>query len=81
MTETTPRLPARFDGPPDAGGIEFGRSNVRDAEGREMLSGPPVMYRPREGTIFLFPSYLWHRTIPFEGGEERISVAFDVITD
>lgn len=36
--------------------------------------------RPQEGLIVLFPSYFWHYTVPFEGDEERISVAFDVVT-
>ena len=29
--------------------------------------------------IVLFPSYYWHHTIPFAGGEDRICVAFDVV--
>jgi len=33
---------------------------------------------PAEGVVLLFPSYLWHATVPFERGEERISIAFDV---
>ncbi|MEQ8394912.1 putative 2OG-Fe(II) oxygenase [Thalassobaculum sp.] len=33
---------------------------------------------PRPGMIVLFPSYVWHRTVPFDGGGERISVAFDL---
>lgn len=33
---------------------------------------------PTPGMIVLFPSYVWHRTVPFEGGGERISVAFDL---
>lgn len=33
---------------------------------------------PRPGMIVLFPSYVWHRTVPFEGEGERISVAFDL---
>jgi tetratricopeptide (TPR) repeat protein len=35
--------------------------------------------KPEEGLIVLFPSYFWHYTIPFESGEDRISVAFDVM--
>jgi uncharacterized protein (TIGR02466 family) len=35
--------------------------------------------RPQEGQIVLFPAYFWHYTVPFEGDEPRISVAFDVI--
>ena len=33
---------------------------------------------PAEGTMVLFPSYLWHNTIPFESEHERISISFDV---
>jgi hypothetical protein len=35
--------------------------------------------RPVEGLLVLFPSYLYHRTIPFEGDAPRISVAFDFV--
>jgi len=34
--------------------------------------------KPRPGTMVLFPSHFWHHTIPFDGPEERICVAFDV---
>jgi Tfp pilus assembly protein PilF len=34
---------------------------------------------PREGRMILFPSYFYHRTIPFEGPEPRISIAFDAM--
>jgi hypothetical protein len=27
----------------------------------------------------LFPSYFWHRTLPFEAAETRISIAFDAV--
>ncbi len=29
--------------------------------------------------MLLFPSYMLHRTLPFAGAGERISIAFDVI--
>ena len=35
--------------------------------------------RPRAGTLLLFPSYFWHGVVPFEGTQQRICVAFDVI--
>lgn len=41
---------------------------------------PPLrLIRPVEGMMLSFPSYFWHRTIPFEGTRDRISIAFDVI--
>ncbi len=35
--------------------------------------------QPEEGLMILFPSYFYHRTVPFETGETRISIAFDVM--
>jgi uncharacterized protein (TIGR02466 family) len=35
--------------------------------------------QPREGSMVLFPSYLYHRTIPFESDDIRISIAFDLL--
>ncbi len=29
--------------------------------------------------MVLFPSYFYHRTIPFESDEQRISIDFDVM--
>jgi hypothetical protein len=29
--------------------------------------------------MLLFPSYVYHRTIPFQDSEDRISFAFDVV--
>ncbi len=57
-----------------AGWIEFGR--------------PPYYYafdnehdvrtiQPREGMLALFPSYFYHRTIPFDSDKERVTIAFD----
>jgi tetratricopeptide (TPR) repeat protein len=33
---------------------------------------------PREGRLVLFPSYMWHGTIPFSSGE-RMTAPFDVV--
>jgi tetratricopeptide (TPR) repeat protein len=33
---------------------------------------------PKVGTLGLFPSYMWHGVIPFEGSE-RLTVSFDVV--
>jgi hypothetical protein len=33
---------------------------------------------PKVGDIVLFPSSLFHRTIPFESNEQRICIAFDL---
>ncbi|QBY06007.1 tetratricopeptide repeat protein [Thalassotalea sp. HSM 43] len=34
--------------------------------------------QPEVGILTLFPSYVWHSTIPFTGSEPRVSVAFDL---
>ena len=38
-----------------------------------------VEVKVEEGLLLLFPSYFFHRTIPFDADGTRISVAFDVI--
>ncbi len=60
----------------EAGAIEFGRPAPPFATPAE----PEVMViRPETGLLVLFPSFFWHRTIPFQGGGKRISIAFDLI--
>ena len=39
---------------------------------------PRHVVRPREGRLVLFPSCLWHGTVPFSGDQPRLSVAFDI---
>ena len=73
------RVPDSIGAGAEAGYIEFGLSNVKDAEGRERASRFRLTAQPREGEALLFPSYLWHRTLPFTGAEDRISIAFDVL--
>ena len=42
------------------------------------LSFPPILeIEPKPGRLVLFPSFLWHRTLPFPKGE-RLTVAFDM---
>ena len=58
----------------DEGAIEFGGHDL----GARLAEGPTCRIRPRPGMMVLFPSYFYHRTIPFEGTGRRISIAFDV---
>jgi hypothetical protein len=37
--------------------------------------------RPEPGLLALFPSYMWHGTVPFEGDQPRMTLAFDLISD
>ena len=37
-----------------------------------------ISFRPKESSSIIFPSSLFHRTIPFDDDEDRISIAFDL---
>ena len=37
------------------------------------------IFEPKEGRMFMFPSFEYHRTVPFESSEQRISIAFDLL--
>ena len=64
------------DAGPQDGWIEFGRppETIRYRHTPETRT-----IAPATGRMLLFPSFLYHRTIPFEDAAERISFAFDVI--
>ena len=57
------------------GWIRFGRPPV-DLD-------PPLeaehYVRPEPGRLVLFPSYMWHGTVPFTTDESRMTVAFDLV--
>jgi uncharacterized protein (TIGR02466 family) len=42
---------------------------------------PRRILKPEVGTLVLFPSYMWHGTVPFESDEPRITVAFDLLPE
>jgi Flp pilus assembly protein TadD len=42
---------------------------------------PGKSIQPEEGTLVLFPSYMWHGTTPIHGDEPRMTIAFDVVPD
>jgi tetratricopeptide (TPR) repeat protein len=65
-------LPATLGGPEQAGWIEFGRPPAMYA----LDLGPRRVVEPAEGRLVLFPSYMWHGTVPFGAGE-RLTAAFD----
>jgi len=69
-------LPAaiRADDAAHEGWIEFGRPPDEIPAPRE----PEVrLFMPRVGALFLFPSYLHHRTVAFRSTDTRVSIAFD----
>lgn len=58
-----------------AGWLRLGQPGLR--------TRPPLeaehYVRPEPGMLVLFPSYMWHGTLPFAGEGARLIVAFDVI--
>jgi hypothetical protein len=57
-----------------AGWLAFGEPGMA-VEGM----GPDHFVRPEPGMLVLFPSYLWHGTVPFNEGGRRLTAAFDVL--
>lgn len=58
------------------GWVEFGRPRI-EYHGADQLD--VRLIKPHPGMMILFPSYIWHRTLPLMGGDPRISVAIDFI--
>jgi uncharacterized protein (TIGR02466 family) len=69
-------LGTRSDEP--SGWLEFNRppSPLPEASASNLR-----VVRPEEGVLLLYPAYLWHRTVPFAGMGERISVSFDLLIE
>lgn len=67
-------LPDKCEG--HAGSIEF--STHGDDYPQRHTDFPARIVDQAVGDIVLFPSSLFHRTIPFESDEDRVCVAFDV---
>ena len=62
------------DSQDQAGWLELGRPPTELG-----LDVPPIAtFEPKPGRLVLFPSFLFHGTRPFSGGE-RLSVAFDLV--
>jgi tetratricopeptide (TPR) repeat protein len=40
---------------------------------------PQHFVKPEPGRLVLFPSYMWHGTVPFGGEEPRLTIAFDLV--
>ncbi len=59
-----------------AGWLEFGQPPTRIP----CLAKPAIRrIEPTPGRLVIFPSWLWHRTLPFRSAAPRISIAFDVM--
>lgn len=58
-----------------AGCIQFGQPPVELG----LNLAPRRVVRPRRGFLALFPSYLWHGTVPFVDSHPRMTIAFDMV--
>jgi len=68
-------LPSVVDGDGKQGWLAFGAPAF---DGVQPL--PPEHYeKPEPGRLVLFPSWMWHGTVPFSGTEPRLTIAFDVV--
>jgi len=59
------------------GGLKFGQPDIDigpDGAARRQI-------QPKAGRLALFPSYMWHGTVPFQADEPRMTVAFDVVPE
>ncbi|MEO7432983.1 MAG: putative 2OG-Fe(II) oxygenase [Dokdonella sp.] len=70
-------LPASVGSPGGEGWLQFGEPMMRTSPAL------PAEYfvKPEPGLLVLFPSWMWHGTVPFAAreNEHRLSVAFDVV--
>jgi len=57
------------------GGLKFGEPDIDI--GPEGTARRQI--QPGAGQLALFPSYMWHGTVPFQSDEPRMTVAFDVV--
>lgn len=48
---------------------------------KDLALPPRRVLKPEVGTLVLFPSYMWHGTIPFHSQQPRLTVAFDLLPD
>lgn len=64
-----------LDSPEKQGWIRFGQP--------PFATDPPLpaehFVRPKPGRLVLFPSYMWHGTVPFTTDERRMTIAFDAV--
>lgn len=58
-----------------AGWIQFGQPPLQYETGLE----PRRVEQPKIGRLVLFPSYMWHGTVPFSDDAHRMTIAFDAL--
>jgi tetratricopeptide (TPR) repeat protein len=69
-------LPEIADESTRAGWLKFGEPGIPVPD-----CAPDLYVKPYPGLLVLFPSFVWHGTVPFETGGRRLTAAFDVVPD
>ena len=57
------------------GGLMFGTPDIDVGD----AGAAKRRIQPVPGRLVLFPSYMWHGTVPFDTPGSRLTVAFDVV--
>jgi tetratricopeptide (TPR) repeat protein len=70
-------LPGAVERPGGEGWLKFGEPAFPTA----LVLEPEYFVKPEPGLLALFPSYMWHGTVPFAGApaDTRLTIAFDVV--
>jgi hypothetical protein len=68
-------LPDAVTGPGREGWLKFGQPGVAT----DPPLAPEHYVKPEPGLLALFPSYMWHGTVPFGGDQPRLTIAFDLV--
>lgn len=69
------RLAPTMDDETKAGWLKFGEPGPHC----DPTLSPDRYIKPQRGMIVIFPSYVWHGTVPFEGNADRLTVAADLV--
>jgi uncharacterized protein (TIGR02466 family) len=73
-------LPASMGGEAKKQGwIKFGEPSFDAPDAKGKRQGPEHWVEPKAGRLVLFPSYMWHGTVPFTGNEMRLTLPFDAV--
>lgn len=66
--------------PPSAPGSREGWIHFGEPPYTTVPPQPPARFvEPAPGRLVLFPSYMWHGTVPFSADAERLTIAFDAV--
>jgi tetratricopeptide (TPR) repeat protein len=68
-------LPGAVDAGGREGWLKFGEPGTPTSP----ALAPEHFVRPQPGLLVLFPSYMWHGTVPFADDDPRLTIAFDVV--